>query len=123
MSASTAEEEPGGRQKVSDAGRGVGAATEPVQLSQDDGQSEAVSSARQPANSSEDSLRTADRDSAGRSDTWLQQQYEQGKKYAQYARNGREVENPWKRDSAEFSAWDQGFRGVTFDLSGLGGLF
>lgn len=122
-SASTAEEEPGGRQQRSDAGRGVGAAARLDRPSQDEGLPEAVHTNGDPAaNSTEDTgLPAAVDDPVSGSAAWLRVQYEQGRKYAEYARSGRQVENPWRRDSAQFVAWDQGFRGVPFDPSG--GLF
>lgn len=43
---------------------------------------------------------------------WLRKQYESGRRHS-----GRDVENPWKRDTDEHRAWDQGFQNVAFDLS------
>lgn len=126
-SATTAEVEPGGRLDVQDAGRGVMDATRTDQPSQEDGQSGPAHTNGDPvANSTEDSGLTAavDKPVSG-SDAWLQTQYEQGRKYARYAEFGRQVENPWRRDSPEFYAWDQGFRGVPFSLDAAvkGALF
>jgi 5'-3' exonuclease len=42
---------------------------------------------------------------------WLRTQYESGRKHS-----GRGTENPWKRDSLEFRAWDQGFWNVPFSM-------
>lgn len=44
-------------------------------------------------------------------DDWLKQQYEQGRKYS-----GTETANPWKRETNQFRAWDEGFRGIPFSL-------
>lgn len=124
MSASTAEEEPGGRTKLSDAGRGVVDATQVDRLSQDDGQSESAhTNGSTSANATADTCDlmsgpAADTEPVSGSDArldWLQAQFQQGQKYAQYAKAGRETENPWRRDSAEFTAWEQGFRGEAFD--------
>lgn len=124
VSASTAEEEPGGRTKLSDAGRGVVDATQVDRLSQDDGQSESAhTNGSTSANSTEDTSVLSEGPAAigepvSGSDArleWLQTQFQQGQKYAQYARAGRETENPWRRDSAEFTAWEQGFRGEPFE--------
>ncbi len=43
--------------------------------------------------------------------SWLHTQYQQGQKYS-----AKGDENPWKRDSLEFRAWDQGFRNVPFSM-------
>lgn len=121
VSATTAEVEPGGRTNRQDAGQGVVNATQVDRLSQDDGQSEpADTNGKLQANSTEDSrpgiaLAAAACGPVGGTDAWLMTQYEQGARYATYAKSGREVENPWKRDSRQWLAWEQGFRGLPFD--------
>jgi 5'-3' exonuclease len=62
---------------------------------------------------------------AGSADDWLRKQYESGQRC-----RDRGTENPWKRETLEFVAWDQGFRGVPFSpedqevmASSDGGLF
>lgn len=43
---------------------------------------------------------------------WVRRQYELGRKYS-----GTLAANPWKRDTAEFLAWDHGYRNLPFESS------
>lgn len=47
----------------------------------------------------------------GSADDWLRAQYENGKRS-----RDRATANPWKPETLEFIAWDQGFRSVPFTL-------